>query len=87
VTWQKYALQELPLRAIGLADNMEIFSATPMTRVTRMFSQQLINLIKPDVWSLPSASGKFSMVNAVESANSNAITSATGFDGGALHRW
>jgi len=76
-------------RAIGLADNMEIFSAYANDEgYENVFVQQLINLIKPeDIVIAISASGNSSnVVKAVEEAQKyNATTIAfTGFDGGRL---
>jgi D-sedoheptulose 7-phosphate isomerase len=76
-------------RAIGLADNMEIFSAYANDEgYENVFSQQLINLIKPeDVVIAISASGNSkNVVNAVEEARKyGAITIGfTGFSGGRL---
>jgi D-sedoheptulose 7-phosphate isomerase len=76
-------------RAIGLADNMEIFSAYANDEgYENVFSQQLINLIKPsDVVIAISASGNSkNVVKAVEEARKyGAITIGfTGFSGGRL---
>lgn len=76
-------------RAIGLADNMEIFSAYANDEgYENVFSQQLINLIGPgDVVIAISASGNSkNVVRAVEEARKyNAITIGfTGFTGGRL---
>lgn len=76
-------------RAIGLADNMEIFSAYANDEgYENVFSQQLINLIGPgDVVIAISASGNSkNVVKAVEEARKyNAITIGfTGFTGGRL---
>ncbi|MEW6285713.1 MAG: SIS domain-containing protein [Chloroflexota bacterium] len=76
-------------RAIGLADNMEIFSAYANDEgYENVFSQQLINLIKPeDVVIAISASGNSkNVVKAVEEARKyGALTIGfTGFSGGRL---
>ena len=76
-------------RAIGLADNMEIFSAYANDEgYENVFSQQLINLIKPDdIVIAISASGNSPNVGkSVEEAKKyNAKTIGfTGFDGGRL---
>ena len=76
-------------RAIGLADNMEIFSAYANDEgYENVFSQQLINLIKPaDVVIAISASGNSkNVVNAVEEARKYGATTIgfTGFNGGRL---
>jgi len=75
------------LRAIGLAGNMEIFSAYGNDEgYESVFSQQLINLINPgDVVIAISASGNsMNVVNAVEEAQKHSATTIgfTGFDGG-----
>jgi len=76
-------------RAIGLADNMEIFSAYANDEgYENVFSQQLINLIRPnDVIIAISASGNSqNVVNAVGEAQKYGVTTIgfTGFDGGRL---
>jgi D-sedoheptulose 7-phosphate isomerase len=76
-------------RAIGLADNMEIFSAYGNDEgYENVFSQQLINLIRPgDVVIAISASGNSkNVLNAVEEAKKYGVTTIgfTGFDGGRL---
>lgn len=76
-------------RAIGLADNMEIFSAYANDEgYENVFSQQLINLIQPgDIVIAISASGNSkNVLNAVEEAHKNGVTTIgfTGFDGGRL---
>lgn len=76
-------------RAIGLADNMEIFSAYANDEgYENVFSQQLINLIRPnDVIIAISASGNSqNVVNAVDEAQKYGVTTIgfTGFDGGRL---
>ena len=76
-------------RAIGLADNMEIFSAYGNDEgYENVFSQQLINLIRPgDVVIAISASGNSkNVLNAVEEAQKYGVTTIgfTGFDGGHL---
>lgn len=74
-------------RVIGLADNMEIFSAYANDEgYESVFSQQLINLVNPgDVVIAISASGNsMNVVNAVEEAQKHSATTIgfTGFDGG-----
>lgn len=74
-------------RAIGLADNMEIFSAYGNDEgYESVFSQQLINLVNAgDVVIAISASGNsMNVVNAVEEAQKHSATTIglTGFDGG-----
>lgn len=82
--------KELPhFRAIGLADNMEIFSAYANDEgYENVFSQQLINLIKPDdvVIAISASGNSKNVVNAVEEAQKyDAMTIGfTGFDGGRL---
>lgn len=76
-------------RAIGLADNMEIFSAYGNDEgYENVFSQQLINLIRPgDMVIAISASGNSkNVLNAVEEARKYEATTIgfTGFDGGRL---
>ena len=76
-------------RVIGLADNMEIFSAYANDEgYENVFSQQLINLVKPDdvVIAISASGNSKNVVNAVEEAQKhNAITIGfTGFDGGRL---
>jgi len=76
-------------RVIGLADNMEIFSAYANDEgYENVFSQQLINLVNPgDVVIAISASGNSkNVVNAVEEAQKHNVTTIgfTGFDGGRL---
>jgi len=76
-------------RAIGLADNMEIFSAYANDEgYDNVFSQQLINLVKPDdvVIGISTSGNSKNVVNAVEEAQKHsAITIGfTGFDGGRL---
>lgn len=76
-------------RAIGLADNMEIFSAYANDEgYESVFSQQLINLVNPgDVVIAISASGNsMNVVNAVEEAQKHSATTIgfTGFDGGSV---
>lgn len=74
-------------RAIGLADNMEIFSAYGNDEgYESVFSQQLINLVNSgDVVIAISASGNsMNVVNAIEEAQKHSATTIgfTGFDGG-----
>lgn len=74
-------------RAIGLADNMEIFSAYGNDEgYESVFSQQLINLVNAgDVVIAISASGNsMNVVNAVVEAQKHSATTIgfTGFDGG-----
>jgi D-sedoheptulose 7-phosphate isomerase len=76
-------------RVIGLADNMEILSAYANDEgYESVFSQQLINLVKPeDIVIAISASGNsMNVVNAVEEAQRHNATTIgfTGFDGGRL---
>lgn len=76
-------------RVIGLADNMEIFSAYANDEgYENVFSQQLVNLIKPDdvVIAISASGNSKNVVNAVVEAHKhNAITVGfTGFDGGHL---
>jgi len=76
-------------RVIGLADNMEIFSAYANDEgYESVFSQQLINLIRPDdvVIAISASGNSKNVVNAVEEARKyNAVTIGfTGFDGGRL---
>ena len=76
-------------RAIGLTDNMEIFSAYANDEgYENVFSQQLINLIRPgDIVIAISASGNSkNVLNAVEEARKYGVTTIgfTGFDGGRL---
>ena len=76
-------------RVIGLADNIEIFSAYANDEgYENVFSQQLINLVNPgDVVIAISASGNSkNVVNAVEEAQKHNVTTIgfTGFDGGRL---
>lgn len=78
-------------RAIGLADNMEILSAYANDEgYENVFSQQLINLVKPgDVVIAISASGNSkNVINAIEEAKKHNATTIgfTGFDGGNLGR-
>jgi D-sedoheptulose 7-phosphate isomerase len=82
--------EKLPhFRAIGLTDNMEIFSAYANDEgYESVFSQQLVNLIRPeDIVIAISASGNSkNVINAVEEARKYAATTIgfTGFDGGRL---
>ena len=76
-------------RVIGLADNMEIFSAYANDDgYENVFSQQLINLVRPDdiVIAISASGNSKNVVNAIEEAQKhNAITIGfTGFDGGRL---
>lgn len=76
-------------RAIGLADNMEIFSAYANDEgYENVFSQQLINLIRSDdiVIAISASGNSPNVVKAVEEAQKyNATTIGfTGFDGGRL---
>ena len=76
-------------RAIGLTDNMEIFSAYANDEgYESVFSQQLINLIRPgDIVIAISASGNSkNVLNAVDEARKYGVTTIgfTGFDGGRL---
>jgi D-sedoheptulose 7-phosphate isomerase len=76
-------------RAIGLTDNMALFSAYANDEgYENVFSQQLANLIKPgDVVIGISASGNSkNVINAIEEAQKLNVTTIgfTGFDGGRL---
>jgi D-sedoheptulose 7-phosphate isomerase len=76
-------------RVIGLTDNMAIFSAYANDEgYENVFSQQLINLIRPgDVVIAISASGNSkNVINAVREAQNHNVTTIgfTGFDGGLL---
>ena len=76
-------------RAIGLADNMEIFSAYANDEgYENVFSQQLINLVRPgDIVIAISASGNSkNVLNAVDEARKYGATTIgfTGFTGGNL---
>lgn len=76
-------------RAIGLADNMEIFSAYANDEgYENVFSQQLINLIRPDdvVIAISASGNSKNVVNAVEEAQKFGATTIgfTGFSGGRL---
>jgi D-sedoheptulose 7-phosphate isomerase len=76
-------------RAIGLTDNMALFSAYANDEgYENVFSQQLANLIKPgDVVIGISASGNSkNVINAIEEAQKHNVTTIgfTGFDGGRL---
>lgn len=78
-------------RAIGLTDNMEIFSAYANDEgYESVFSQQLLNLIRTgDVVIAISASGNsMNVVRAIEEAQRFGATTIgfTGFDGGRLGR-
>lgn len=82
--------ESLPhFRVIGLTDNMAIFSAYANDEgYDKVFSQQLVNLIKPgDVVIGISASGNSkNVINAMEEAQKHNVTTIgfTGFDGGRL---
>ncbi|MGZ9165609.1 MAG: D-sedoheptulose-7-phosphate isomerase [Anaerolineales bacterium] len=82
--------EELPhFRAIGLTDNMAIFSAYANDEgYESVFSQQLANLIQPkDVVIAISASGNSqNVLNAIEEAQKHDVLTIgfTGFDGGRL---
>ena len=76
-------------RAIGLTDNLPIFSAYANDEgYENVFSQQLANLIRPgDVIIGISASGNSkNVLNAMEEAQKHNVTTIgfTGFDGGRL---
>jgi D-sedoheptulose 7-phosphate isomerase len=76
-------------RVIGLADNMEIFSAYANDEgYENVFSQQLINLIKPDdvVIAISASGNSKNVLNAIEEAQKYNVTTIgfTGFDGGRL---
>jgi len=82
--------EKLPhFRVIGLADNMEIFSAYANDEgYENVFSQQLINLINPDdvVIAISASGNSPNVVRAVEEARKHNATTIgfTGFDGGRL---
>lgn len=74
-------------RAIGLTDNMEIFSAYANDEgYENAFSQQLINLIRPDdiVIAISASGNSQNVVNAVQEAQKHSTITIgfTGFDGG-----
>lgn len=76
-------------RAIGLTDNMEIFSAYANDEgYENVFSQQLINLIRPDdiIIAISASGNSKNVLNAVEEAQKYSVTTIgfTGFDGGRL---
>jgi len=76
-------------RAIGLTDNMAIFSAYANDEgYENVFARQLANLIQPgDIVIGISASGNSqNVINAIEEARRNTVTTIafTGFDGGRL---
>lgn len=76
-------------RAIGLADNMELFSAYANDEgYENVFSQQLINLVKPDdiVIAISASGNSRNVVNAVQAAKEYGAKTVglTGFDGGQL---
>jgi D-sedoheptulose 7-phosphate isomerase len=76
-------------RAIGLTDNMAIFSAYANDEgYEDVFSQQLVNLIQPgDVVIAISASGNSkNVIKAIEEARKHDVKTIgfTGFDGGRL---
>ena len=76
-------------RAIGLTDNMEIFSAYANDEgYENVFSQQLVNLIRPDdiVIAISASGNSKNVVNAVEEAKKYGVTTIgfTGFSGGRL---
>jgi D-sedoheptulose 7-phosphate isomerase len=81
---------ELPhFRAIGLTDNMAIFSAYANDEgYENVFAKQLANLIQPgDVVIGISASGNSqNVLNAIQEARHGSVTTIafTGFDGGRL---
>ena len=81
---------ELPhFRAIGLTDNMAIFSAYANDEgYENVFAKQLANLIQPgDVVIGISASGNSqNVLNAIQEVKRNSVTTIafTGFDGGRL---
>lgn len=81
---------ELPhYRAIGLTDNMAIFSAYANDEgYENVFAKQLANLIQPgDVVIGISASGNSqNVLNAIQEAKRDSVTTVafTGFDGGRL---
>lgn len=76
-------------RAIGLTDNMEIFSAYANDEgYENVFSQQLTNLIRADdiVIAISTSGNSPNVVNAVHEAQKHNATTIgfTGFDGGSL---
>jgi D-sedoheptulose 7-phosphate isomerase len=76
-------------RAIGLTDNMEIFSAYANDEgYENVFSLQLSNLIRPDdiVIAISTSGNSRNVVNAVQEAQKHNATTIgfTGFDGGRL---
>jgi D-sedoheptulose 7-phosphate isomerase len=76
-------------RAIGLTDNMEIFSAYANDEgYENVFSLQLSNLIRPDdiVIAISTSGNSRNVVNAVQEAQKHNATTIgfTGFDGGQL---
>lgn len=76
-------------RAIGLTDNMEIFSAYANDEgYESVFSQQLVNLIRPDdiVIAISASGNSKNVLNAVEEAKKYGVTTIgfTGFNGGRL---
>ncbi len=78
-------------RAIGLTDNMAIFSAYANDEgYENVFSQQLANLANPgDILIGISASGNSkNILNGIEEAHKHHVTTVglTGFDGGRLGR-
>jgi D-sedoheptulose 7-phosphate isomerase len=81
---------ELPhYRAIGLTDNMAIFSAYANDEgYENVFAKQLANLIQPgDIVIGISASGNSqNVLNAIQEAKRDSVTTVafTGFDGGRL---
>lgn len=83
---------ELPhYRAIGLTDNMAIFSAYANDEgYENVFAKQLANLIQPrDVVIGISASGNSpNVLNAIQEAKRDSVTTIafTGYDGGRLGR-
>jgi D-sedoheptulose 7-phosphate isomerase len=76
-------------RAIGLADNMEIFSAYANDEgYENVFSRQLVNLIRPDdiVIAISASGNSPNVVKAVAEARKYGATTIgfTGFTGGRL---
>jgi len=76
-------------RVIGLTDNMAIFSAYANDEgYDRVFSQQLVNLIKPNdiVIGISASGNSANVLNGIEEAKKNRATTIafTGFSSGRL---
>jgi D-sedoheptulose 7-phosphate isomerase len=76
-------------RVIGLTDNMASFSAYANDEgYENVFSQQLMNLIKPGdvVIGISTSGNSKNVINAIEEAQKHNVTTIgfTGFDGGRL---